>query len=99
MMNIRLFCVASLLAACSARCPRIRRRPPTWPSRSRRQHAPAPPTRRRAGIGRRRRDRPAGTVPAIWVTREVSFVYFSTTSLYYCDGLRDKVSWVMSSSA
>jgi hypothetical protein len=38
---------------------------------------------------------PAGTVPAIWVAKEVSFTYFSATSLYYCDGLRDKVKWVM----
>ena len=34
-------------------------------------------------------------MPAIWVTKEVSFTYFSTTSLYYCDGLRNKVRWVM----
>jgi len=38
---------------------------------------------------------PPGTVPAIWVAKEVSFTYFSTTSLYYCDGLRTKVKWVM----
>jgi hypothetical protein len=38
---------------------------------------------------------PDGTVPAIWVAKEVSFTYFSTTSLYYCDGLREKVKWVM----
>ena len=38
---------------------------------------------------------PSRTVKAIWVAREVSFTYFSTTSLYYCDGLREKVKWVM----
>lgn len=38
---------------------------------------------------------PSRTVKAIWVTREASFTYFSTTSLYYCDGLREKVKWVM----
>jgi hypothetical protein len=39
--------------------------------------------------------RPPGTVPAVWVAKEVSFTYFSNTSLYYCDGLRNKVKWVM----
>jgi hypothetical protein len=38
---------------------------------------------------------PSRTVKAIWVAREVSFTYSSTTSLYYCDGLREKVKWVM----
>jgi hypothetical protein len=38
---------------------------------------------------------PAGTVPAIWVTKELAFTYFSTTSVYYCDGLRNKVKWVL----
>lgn len=38
---------------------------------------------------------PAGTVPAIWVTKELAFTYFSTTSMYYCDGLRTKVKWVL----
>jgi hypothetical protein len=38
---------------------------------------------------------PAGTVPAIWVAKEVSFTYVGSTSLYYCDGLRNKVKWVM----
>jgi hypothetical protein len=38
---------------------------------------------------------PAGTVPAIWVSKELSFTYFGTTSLYYCDGLRNKVKWVL----
>ena len=38
---------------------------------------------------------PSRTVKAIWVTREASFTYYSTTSLYYCDGLREKVRWVM----
>jgi hypothetical protein len=38
---------------------------------------------------------PAGTVPAIWVTKEVSFTYFGSTALYYCDGLRNKVKWVL----
>jgi hypothetical protein len=40
-------------------------------------------------------EQPSGTVPAIWMAREVSFTYFSSTSLYYCDGLRTKVKWVM----
>lgn len=38
---------------------------------------------------------PAGTVPAIWVAREVSFTYVGSASLYYCDGLRSKVKWIM----
>jgi hypothetical protein len=38
---------------------------------------------------------PAGSVPAIWVTKEVSFTYFGSTALYYCDGLRNKVKWVL----
>jgi hypothetical protein len=38
---------------------------------------------------------PPGTVPAIWVAKELSFTYFSNTSLYYCDGLRNKVAWVL----
>ncbi len=38
---------------------------------------------------------PAGTVPAIWVAKEVSFTYMGSTSLYYCDGLRNKVKWVL----
>jgi hypothetical protein len=38
---------------------------------------------------------PSRTVSAIWVAREVSFTYYSPTSLYYCDGLREKVKWVM----
>lgn len=38
---------------------------------------------------------PAGTVPAIWVAKEVSFTYVGSTSLYYCDGLRNKVKWVL----
>lgn len=38
---------------------------------------------------------PAGTVPAIWVEREVSFTYVGSSSLYYCDGLRSKVKWIM----
>jgi len=38
---------------------------------------------------------PPGTVPAIWVSKEVSFTYVGSTSLYYCDGLRNKVRWVL----
>ena len=38
---------------------------------------------------------PSRTVKAIWIAREVEFTYYSTTSLYYCDGLREKVKWVM----
>jgi hypothetical protein len=38
---------------------------------------------------------PAGTVPAIWVSKEISFTYFGSTALYYCDGLRNKVKWVL----
>lgn len=38
---------------------------------------------------------PAGTVPAIWVSKEVSFTYVGSTSIYYCDGLRNKVKWIM----
>ncbi len=40
-------------------------------------------------------DPPPGTVPAIWVEREVSFTYFGRTALYSCDGLRDKVKRIM----
>jgi hypothetical protein len=38
---------------------------------------------------------PPGTVPAIWIEKELSFTYFGTTSLYYCDGLRRKVDRIM----
>ena len=38
---------------------------------------------------------PPGTVPAIWIEKELSFTYLGTTSLYYCDGLRRKVDRIM----
>jgi hypothetical protein len=40
-------------------------------------------------------DPPPGTIPAIWVERELSFTYFGRTALYSCDGLRDKVKRIM----
>lgn len=37
----------------------------------------------------------AATVNAVWVEREVTFTYMGLTSYYSCDGLRDKVRWVL----
>lgn len=37
----------------------------------------------------------AATVDAVWVEREVTFTYMPLTSYYSCDGLRDKVRWVL----
>lgn len=37
----------------------------------------------------------AATVNAVWVEREVSFSYMPLTSFYSCDGLRDKVRWIV----
>ena len=99
-MNIRLLCVVVLVAGCAAG-PAYPQAPAdvaeqiskAAPSAAAGTPAPRRPTCRHrwpivADGG------PAGTVPAIWVAREVSFTYFSTTSLYYCDGLRNKVKWV-----
>lgn len=38
---------------------------------------------------------PAATVNAVWVERKVSFTYMPLTSYYSCDGLRDKVRWIL----
>jgi hypothetical protein len=37
----------------------------------------------------------AAMVDAVWVEREVTFTYMPRTSYYSCDGLRDKVRWVL----
>jgi hypothetical protein len=37
----------------------------------------------------------AATVNAVWVERKVSFTYMPLTSYYSCDGLRDKVRWLL----
>lgn len=37
----------------------------------------------------------AGTVSAVWVEREVNFTYMGYTTHYSCDGLRDKVGWIL----
>jgi len=37
----------------------------------------------------------AQTVNAVWVQRELTFTYMPRTSYYSCDGLRDKVSWLL----
>jgi len=37
----------------------------------------------------------AATVNAVWVERKVSFNYMPLTSYYSCDGLRDKVRWIL----
>jgi hypothetical protein len=37
----------------------------------------------------------AATVNAVWVERKVSFTYMPLTSYYSCDGLRDKISWIL----
>jgi len=37
----------------------------------------------------------AATVNAVWVEREVTFTYMPLTSYYSCDGLRDKVRWIL----
>ena len=34
-------------------------------------------------------------VNAVWVERKVSFTYMPLTSYYSCDGLRDKVRWIV----
>lgn len=36
-----------------------------------------------------------GTVNAVWVERTVSYTYMPLTSYYSCDGLRDKVRWLL----
>lgn len=38
---------------------------------------------------------PAPAVSAIWVEKDISFTYMGLTSYYSCDGLRDKVRWVL----
>ena len=38
---------------------------------------------------------PAATVNAVWVEHEVNFTYMPLTSYYSCDGLRDKVRWIL----
>lgn len=35
------------------------------------------------------------TVEAVWVENKVSFTYMAFTSYYSCDGLRDKVRWLL----
>lgn len=37
----------------------------------------------------------AATVDAVWVERELTFTYMPLTSYYSCDGLRDKVRWIL----
>lgn len=37
----------------------------------------------------------AKTVNAVWVQRELTFTYMPLTSYYSCDGLRDKVMWLL----
>jgi hypothetical protein len=37
----------------------------------------------------------AATVNAVWVERDVTFTYMPLTSYYSCDGLRDKVRWIL----
>ena len=37
----------------------------------------------------------APTVNAVWVEKEVAFTYFGFTTYYSCDGLRDKLRWVL----
>jgi hypothetical protein len=37
----------------------------------------------------------AATVNAVWVERKVNFTYMPLTSYYSCDGLRDKVRWIL----
>lgn len=37
----------------------------------------------------------AATVNAVWVEHKVNFTYMPLTSYYSCDGLRDKVRWVL----
>ena len=34
-------------------------------------------------------------VSAVWVERQVNFTYMPLTSYYSCDGLRDKVRWLL----
>lgn len=38
---------------------------------------------------------PAATVDATWVERQAGFTYMAFTSYYSCDGLRDKVRWIL----
>ena len=37
----------------------------------------------------------AATVNAVWVERRVNFTYMPITGYYSCDGLRDKVRWIL----
>lgn len=37
----------------------------------------------------------ATAVNAVWVEHQVSFTYMPLTSYYSCDGLRDKVRWIL----
>jgi len=37
----------------------------------------------------------AAAVNAVWVERKVNFTYMPLTSYYSCDGLRDKVRWIL----
>jgi len=34
-------------------------------------------------------------VNAVWVEKEINFTFMGVTSYYSCDGLRDKVAWVL----
>ena len=38
---------------------------------------------------------PVPTVPAVWVEREASFVYIGQTTYYSCQGLRDKLRYIL----
>jgi hypothetical protein len=38
---------------------------------------------------------PAATVASVWVEHKVNFTYMPLTSYYSCDGLRDKVRWIL----
>ena len=102
-MNVRLACVVVFLAGSLPGLAYPQAPAPTWRNRSRyprRAAVPAAPEAPTADVPGSVTDvsdgePPSGTVPAIWIAREVSFTYFSSTSLYYCDGLRTKVKWVM----
>lgn len=37
----------------------------------------------------------AAVVNAVWVERKVNFTYMPLTSYYSCDGLRDRVRWIL----
>lgn len=40
-------------------------------------------------------DDQSGAVQAVWVEKDITFTYMAFTSYYSCNGLRDKLTWIL----